>query len=705
MNCDRYSDSMTGMAHEALTSASFLEYAFLRWVLTPAVRPDLYRLIRPQAEMEVSGRGYRIDYEIVGLEKTFAIELDGYQYHSNRGAFSYDRMRQNDLHASGRVVTRFSYDSIRTETARCVRQLQALLLGDPLLKDFVVADPKIETPEMNPDPAHALAPSPSRGATDTRNGKTAMTSSNTYFDEVRGKLNTRTLRECQTQAFEVLSDYYAKSGEKAACVMSVGAGKTALGVVASLAFTRRRALVVTPGSVIRGVFDKAFDHTVSGNVLYGLPGGPLIPGYPPPRVRTLDREAGSIRGVSREDLLSADVIVTNFHSLGDGSDPDHLLAKLAPDDVDMIVVDEAHIAAAESYQRTFAHFSEARKLLMSACFKRLDGRPIEADVVYRYLLIDSIADGNAKNLRVTRFAPDASETTYEMIWPDGRREEIVGRDALLQIIQDERKLARITAKSEEPIRQLMREIRRALDDQSALLHPIKPRVLFSALGERHAEQISRIANDAGIPSAHLHYSMTEARIRSIRERFENDSGDLQGIVQLKMLGQGYDFPPVAVVAPFRPYGSFGEFYQFVGRGIRVINHPALTGRVGPGEQALDLVYHAELSLDEHIETIYEENEMDPAPVREIAAEPGGSANEEEASGASGTETAERPDAFVLFEKGAIERRIVHDAERVEERRREREREAFARSYAEYASATPKPVPFEQYVEIARRLGG
>lgn len=228
----------------------------------------------------------------------------------------------------------------------------------------------------------------------------------------------------------------------AACVMSVGAGKTALGVAATLGFTRRRALVVTPGSVIRGVFDSAYDHTVSRNVLYGLPGGPLIPGYPPPRVLTLDREDGAIRSVSRENLLSADVIVTNFHSLGDGSDPDHLLAKLEPEDVDLIVVDEAHIAAAESYQRTFAHFSGARKLLMSACFRRLDGKPIEADVVYRYLLIDSIADGNAKNLRVTRFAPDASETTYEMVWPDGRREEIVGRDALLEVIKDERKLAR-----------------------------------------------------------------------------------------------------------------------------------------------------------------------------------------------------------------------------------------------------------------------
>jgi len=168
------------------------------------------------------------------------------------------------------------------------------------------------------------------------------------------------------------------------------------------------------------------------------------------------------------------VILTNFHSLGTGDDPDDLLAKLGPDEIDYIVVDEAHIAAAESYQRTFRHFADARTLLMSACFQRPDGKPIDADVVYRYRLIDSIADGNAKNLRVQRFAPNPEQTTYEIVWPDGSREEIIGREALLETIRDERKLARITAKSNEPIRQVMRAAKAALEHQAELLHPVKP---------------------------------------------------------------------------------------------------------------------------------------------------------------------------------------------------------------------------------------
>jgi superfamily II DNA or RNA helicase/very-short-patch-repair endonuclease len=486
---------------QSLSSSSFLEYAFLRWVLSPAVSSQIAAYITAQREIEVGNRHYRIDYEILGMERIFAIELDGFEFHGSRYAFSYDRLRQNDLHSTGRLVVRFSYDAIRSETKRCVLQLQALLALDPMLRDFLLPEPIIESPEMNPNRLAALQPSPlsARRAEIPKGTETVKS----YFDLAREKLNLKTLRQCQSEAFAALGNYYGSGGKTAACVMSVGAGKTALGVLACIAFSRRRAMIVTPGNVIRGTFDQAFDHEAVRNVLYGLPAGPLIPGCPPPSVLTLDRDAGPIKAVTREQLAAADVILTNFHSLGTGEDPDDLLAKLAPNDVDYIVVDEAHIAAAESYQRTFGYFAEARTLLMSACFQRLDGKAIDADVVYRYRLIDSIADGNAKNLRVLRFAPDPDQTTYEIVWPDGAREELFGKNALLEMIKDERKLARITAKSNEPIRQIMRAVSAALNTQRDLLRPIKPRVLFSALGERHAEPIADIAREHGIPCAHL----------------------------------------------------------------------------------------------------------------------------------------------------------------------------------------------------------
>jgi superfamily II DNA or RNA helicase len=653
--------------------------------------------VHGQHPVTVNERTYRLDYLIAGATLQLAVELDGFAFHSDRAAFTYDRLRQNDLAACGLTVLRFSYDAVRLDTARCVGQLQAMLRQDPVLAPLVTATPHIEVPDMVGDPMRAA--DPARPARQAAGGG--------YFAGARMGLDRGPLRTCQDEALSALANYYAAGGRHAATVMAVGSGKTALGVAAALAFGRRRVLVVTPGSVIRGAFAKALDAGMPGNALYGLPRGPLLPGARPPATVVLDGDDGQISKVTREQVLAADILVTNFHALGTGQGPGNLLAKLGPGDVDFIVVDEAHIAASASYQRLFAHFRDARTLLMSACFTRLDGRPIDADVVYRYRLVDSIADGSAKNLRVHRFAPDPAATVYEAVWPDGRRDEITGRDALLAALGDERKIARITARSDAPIRQVMAVTRACLDAQAKLLAPVKPRVLFAAMGQAHAEQIVRIAQEFGIPCAALHHSMSAVAIAATRRRFESDAGDLQGIVQLRMLGQGYDFPPVTVVVPIRPYGSFGEFYQFIGRGVRVLRHP------GPaaGQQYLDMVCHAELGLEEHLEAMCADNDMDPAllleaPVIDTAAQA------EDADGTSSeTGMAQEPaglpgvEAFVLYEQGRIEQRIVHDLDRVEARRSERELQLMAQRYAAYAQNTAKPMPFEQFVEYMRRLTG
>jgi hypothetical protein len=117
------------------------------------------------------------------------------------------------------IYRKVEYDAIRLETARCIAQLQAVLRLDPVPRTFLIAHPVIELPAMDPDPLYALTPPP------TRRG--LMNAS--YFDTVRDKINQRTLRTCQAQAFAALANYFRTQGKHATCVMSVGAGKTALG--------------------------------------------------------------------------------------------------------------------------------------------------------------------------------------------------------------------------------------------------------------------------------------------------------------------------------------------------------------------------------------------------------------------------------------------------------------------------------------------
>ena len=683
-------------AEESIPSNSFLEYAFLKYVFGPTMRPSIIPLVHPQYQVSVSKNTYYIDYLLVGQHLRIAIELDGYAFHSDRLAFSYDRLRQNDLQGQGYSILRFSYDNIRTENARCIEQLQTVLRQDPSLQQHMEPNVVVPIPEMEPNPLYALQLSP-------RHSPLRTSIEADYFTKTRRRLNVNVLRSCQFEALQALTNYFASGqrGRRAACVMAVGSGKTVLGIAAIMAFTRRRAMIVTPGNVIRGTFDRALNERTFGNALHHLPSGPLIPGCRAPHVLVLDRQDGSIRNTSREQLLSAEIIVTNYHALGDNNEPGSLFSKLRPDDIDFLVIDEAHIAAANSYQRLFRHFPDARAVLMSACFRRMDGKPIEADIVYRYRLIDAISDGVAKNLMLHRHVADPRQTTYEVVYPNGIREEIVGKDALLKIIDDERKLSTITAKSLEPIRRVMAIVRQRLDAQRALLHPVKPRVLFAALGERHAAQIAEVAREFGIPCAHLHHSMGERRIKRLRTRFERDSGDLQGLVHLRMLGQGYDFPPITVVVPMRPYGSFAEFYQFIGRGIRVLSHPAFKERLSPPTQVLDIVFHSELGLEEHLEDLRTENEMEPwAMDTSIQSDMAISTN---ILGEGGNSPSSEPEIYVLTDKGAAESGILHTPQQIETRRQEREREALATAYARYVESSPNPISFEQYLELVKKM--
>jgi very-short-patch-repair endonuclease len=132
---------------DIVTGQSFLEKAFVRWVLAPAVAQGIVTHLVGQRPVAVAERTYRLDYLLSGSRLRVAIELDGFAFHSSKAAFVYDRIRQNDLTGLGFVVLRFSYDAIRDDSSRCVAQLQAVLRKDPTLASYVVEDPIVPVPD------------------------------------------------------------------------------------------------------------------------------------------------------------------------------------------------------------------------------------------------------------------------------------------------------------------------------------------------------------------------------------------------------------------------------------------------------------------------------------------------------------------------------------------------------------------------------
>lgn len=98
-----------------------------------------------------------------------------------------------------------------------------------------------------------------------------------------------------------------------------------------------------------------------------------------------------------------------------------------------------------------------------------------------------------------------------------------------------------------------------------------------ALAEEHAEAF----RSAGVPAAVLHAKTSDADRARITDEFER--GTLLQIVNVDVLGEGYDMPAIEVVQFARPTQSYGLFVQQFGRGLRILSgksHGLIIDHVG-----------------------------------------------------------------------------------------------------------------------------
>lgn len=72
----------------------------------------------------LAGR-YRLDFALP--DQKIGIELDGYEFHSSKKAFTKDRERQRAIEAAGWRIIRFSGSEINADPAECVRQATELI--------------------------------------------------------------------------------------------------------------------------------------------------------------------------------------------------------------------------------------------------------------------------------------------------------------------------------------------------------------------------------------------------------------------------------------------------------------------------------------------------------------------------------------------------------------------------------------------------
>jgi very-short-patch-repair endonuclease len=83
------------------------------------------RVDLPAPEVNVEVGGYEIDF--LWRDEALAVEIDGFAFHGDRGAFEADRRRDADLTASGVQVMRITWRQITEEPEACLVRLARAL--------------------------------------------------------------------------------------------------------------------------------------------------------------------------------------------------------------------------------------------------------------------------------------------------------------------------------------------------------------------------------------------------------------------------------------------------------------------------------------------------------------------------------------------------------------------------------------------------
>lgn len=396
-----------------------------------------------------------------------------------------------------------------------------------------------------------------------------------FFSSISARIDGNLhLRQPQTDGYAAIRDFLVDGGHRGVAQIPVGCGKSGLITLLPFGVARGRVLVIAPNLPIKDQLAQDLDVSdprcfyIRTGVLTDLSSGPF---------RTvLDSDA------NLHDCDDAHIVVTNIHQLAERADG--WLSQFGDEYFDLIVVDEGHHNAAPSWQRVFDAFPNARVISLTATPFRADGAEVEGDVIYRYTFREAMRRGYIKDIRAENVAPAELYFTYK---GDQRHHTL---DEVLEL-REEDWFSKGVALAEE--------CNISIVDASILwLRDLRTtgtqhQLIAVACSIDHARQIRALYQERSLQAQVIHSRLDTAERDEILRELR--SGLLDVIVQVAMLGEGFDHPPLSIAAIFRPFRSLSPYIQFVGRVMRVNvqnapSHPDNRGVI---------VSHVGLNIERH----------------------------------------------------------------------------------------------------------
>ena len=388
-------------------------------------------------------------------------------------------------------------------------------------------------------------------------------------------IDNRELRIPQREAYAELSRFARNPDEQereVGIVLPVGCGKSGCITIAPFAFRAVRTLVVAPGVKIVQQLHDDFDPA-HPDMFYLKCGVLNDPPYPEPAL---------IRGTTtnQADLEDADVVLTNIQQLQ--GDENRWLRNLPDGFFDLILFDEGHHNVAQSWNALKAKFPVARIVNFSATPLRADGQLMAGRIIYSYPVFRAIQEGYVKRLKAVVLNP----RTLRYVRREDGQEIEVGLDEVRRLGEQDADFRRCIVTSTETLNTIVDASIRELDKRRHAAADNRLKIIASALNYKHCGDIVKAYRARGRRADYVHSREDSAANESVLQRLENHELDV--IVQVRKLGEGFDHPYLAVAAVFSVFANLSPFVQFVGRIMRVIKQDAPGHRLNHGS----VVFHA-----------------------------------------------------------------------------------------------------------------
>ena len=393
-----------------------------------------------------------------------------------------------------------------------------------------------------------------------------------FFSDTKVSIwHNGSLREPQIDGYFAIRDHFTKSNEACYVQLPVGCGKTGLMGLTPFGIAKGRVLIIAPNLTIRENIRRELN--VSDPNCFYSKRGVFVPKNGPylSELKT---------GANIHDCDAAHIVVANIQQFSGARNKWY--EALPIDYFDMVLFDEGHHNVADTWTRLFEYFKDAKVVSFTATPMRSDGQIVAGERVYRFGYARSMIMGFISQIDALFVKP--TEITFTV----KDKTQTLGIAEIMEM-REKDWFSRGVAASEECNRSIVNASVQQLHHVRTLGSPRQ--LIAVACSIRHATQVAALYREHGLRVEVLHSELKDDERSRIEATLRSGVTDV--VVQVSILGEGYDLPTLSVAAVFRPYRSLSPYVQFVGRILRLAqpdvpyspaNHVYLVSHVGLNDE-------------------------------------------------------------------------------------------------------------------------